>query len=102
MNRLYLTAALFYLMANNDIVHGVIKPVNDYTCQTDEDCAIKDVGNCCGYYPKCVNKDFEPDIDGLRQWCKENGMVSVCGWPEIDSCVCEEGCCKGVQDGKTV
>ena len=94
MNRLCLNAVLLYFMITNCFVLSIDEPVNDYTCQTDEDCAEKNVGNCCGYYPKCVNKDFEPDLDAVEQWCRESYMVSICGWPVIDACVCEEGFCK--------
>lgn len=94
----YLNAIVFYAMTNNSFVLGIEKPVNDYTCQTAEDCAVKDVGNCCGYYPECVNKDFEPDLDAVKQWCGDSEMMSICGFAEIDSCVCVEGFCKGIQD----
>ena len=95
MNRLlYLTVILFYLVTNKSFVLGINKPANNSTCQTDEDCAVKDVGNCCGYYPKCVNKEFEPDRDAVKQWCKELEMVSICGFPSIDSCICDGGVCK--------
>lgn len=67
-----------------------ITPV-DYSCGAHSDCAIKNVGNCCGYYPKCVNKDFTPGVSCLNS----TGMVGVCGYPDINSCFCQDGQCKG-------
>lgn len=29
----------------------------DYSCGEASDCQVKDVGNYCGYYPRCVNVD---------------------------------------------
>lgn len=59
-----------------------------YACDEDSDCVIKDVHNCCGYYPRCVNKDYEPDIKAVEKECAEKGRVSVCGFPQITSCKC--------------
>ena len=66
----------------------------DYSCQTDSDCSVKDVGNCCGSYFECVNDDFIPD---RSKSCPEEGMASICGWAEIDRCICQEGRCEGYQ-----
>lgn len=67
----------------------------DTSCQHDDDCEKKNVGNCCGYYPMCVNQHFEPDPE---KSCRE-GQASVCGWPVIDKCVCntKTQLCEGVQ-----
>ncbi len=43
----------------------------DY-CETDSDCAVKNVGNCCGYYPACVNKFFVPDLEAVQKECQES------------------------------
>ena len=64
----------------------------DYSCLADDDCEIKNVGNCCGYYPECVNTGFQPNPD----WCDGLGLASVCGFPSINACICEEGRCQGV------
>ena len=67
----------------------------DYTCSTDQDCMKKNIGNCCGYYPACVNVDFTPDLDKA---CPE-GASSICGFPEIDGCRCgQDGLCVGYQN----
>ena len=63
-----------------------------YSCSKDNDCEIKDVRNCCGYYPKCVNTDYEPKSGNA---CK-GGMSGVCGFPSINKCVCTGGECEGL------
>ncbi|PGH14253.1 hypothetical protein AJ80_05993 [Polytolypa hystricis UAMH7299] len=63
-----------------------------YACKADWDCAIVDHGNCCGYYPTCARPD--------ARWTPEErcpgGGASVCGWPVIESCTCEDNACKPV------
>ncbi len=68
----------------------------DYSCTRDEDCTIKDVHNCCGYYPRCSNKDSYTDPELVKELCQKKGMVSVCGFPTIKSCKCTGGLCTGV------
>ncbi|MEO1480885.1 MAG: hypothetical protein AAFU77_02185 [Myxococcota bacterium] len=65
----------------------------DVNCQTHADCAVKNVGNCCGYFPRCVNAEFEPDPAAVKRHCEEKGMVSTCGFVEIASCRCTAGRC---------
>ncbi len=69
----------------------------DYSCAGDADCVIKDVGNCCGAYPRCVNADAETSPGLVAGFCKTEGMVSVCGFPAIRSCACVSGACVGRQ-----
>jgi len=78
------------------------EPVNAYACEQDSDCVVKDVRNCCGYYPRCVNVDHEPDIAAVQAECAEKGLVSVCGFPEIDSCSCIANRCESLQGGNVV
>lgn len=66
----------------------------DMTCKTDADCTVKDVGNCCGYYPACVNVDSPTDPEGVKAQCARSGMASVCGFQEIASCSCRQGRCE--------
>ncbi|MDH5674990.1 MAG: hypothetical protein OEZ06_22870 [Myxococcales bacterium] len=64
----------------------------DYGCQTTEDCSIEDVGNCCGYFPRCVHVDSPlppPDCSG--------GEAGVCGFPDITHCACVENTCRSMQ-----
>ena len=67
----------------------------DRSCNTDAECTVKDVGNCCGYYPACVNVDSPTDPDAVRAQCAKTGMASVCGFPAITSCQCVAGQCQG-------
>ncbi len=67
-------------------------------CNSDSDCKIKDVHNCCGYYPKCVNKDYVPDIAAVEKECREKGIVSICGFAQIKSCICMEHECSAMKD----
>ncbi|WP_407060848.1 hypothetical protein [Agrilutibacter terrestris] len=67
----------------------------DFSCKRDADCAVKNVGNCCGYYPACVNRDSPTDPQGVQAQCAKKGMMSVCGFQEISSCSCQAGRCEG-------
>lgn len=70
------------------------KPVQVVTsCRTDADCTIKDIGNCCGFYPACVNVDSPTDPKGVQAQCAKSGMASVCGFPVIEGCQCVKGQC---------
>lgn len=73
---------------------GTLKGAVDSSCRTDADCTVKNVGNCCGYYPACVNVDSPTDPEGVKAACAESGMMSVCGFPAIEGCQCVEGSCK--------
>lgn len=68
----------------------------DLSCKVADDCAVKDVGNCCGYFPACVNKDSAVDPDAVRAECERTGMSSVCGWQDIQACECAQGQCRAV------
>jgi hypothetical protein len=66
-------------------------------CRTADDCSIENVGNCCGYYPRCVSQDNptpRPDCSG--------GVAGVCGWPEITHCECVENTCRSMQGDNEV
>jgi hypothetical protein len=67
----------------------------DQSCGSDSDCEIKDVHNCCGYYPRCVNKNAKTDVALVESICKNQGIASVCGFPSIDYCACEKNLCIG-------
>lgn len=69
----------------------------DTGCRVDSDCEVKNVGNCCGYFPACVNKDAQPDPGAVQARCAELGMASVCGFREIQACTCVENRCEAVQ-----
>lgn len=63
------------------------------SCRTDADCVVKNVGNCCGAYPACVNKDSPTDPAGVRARCAAEGRASVCGFTEVEGCRCAAGQC---------
>lgn len=68
--------------------------VVDRSCTTDADCTVKNVGNCCGQYPACVNVDSPTDPEGVQARCAAEGRAGVCGFPEISSCQCVQGSCQ--------
>lgn len=71
-------------------------------CKTDADCAVKNVGNCCGAFPACVNKDAKTDPAGVQAQCAKDGMASICGFKEISGCQCVQGTCQDQGSGETV
>lgn len=71
----------------------------DTSCRTDADCTVKDVGNCCGYYPACVNVNSPTDPEGVKAACASSGMMSTCGFKEIQGCQCVAGSCQSNDDG---
>jgi hypothetical protein len=66
----------------------------DRSCRSDNDCAIKDVGNCCGAMPACVNVNSPTDPQGVQDACAKSGRMGVCGFRQIESCQCVQGQCK--------
>jgi hypothetical protein len=66
----------------------------DKSCSTDADCVVKNVGNCCGAMPACVNKDSPADPAAVRAECARSGRMSVCGFREISACQCHDGRCE--------
>ena len=79
--------------AANETPSVLKKDEVDYSCKTAADCAVKDVGNCCGHYPACVNKDSPTFPEQVKAQCAESGMSSICGFQEIGGCDCVEGRC---------
>lgn len=71
----------------------------DFSCKTDSDCKIKDVGSCCGYRPACVNKDSETFPEQVKAECAKKDMAGICGFPSISSCTCTNNKCEGVTEG---
>ena len=70
----------------------------DYHCASDADCAVKDIGNCCGAYPACVNKNSPTDPAAVQARCANQGGMSTCGFREIDACSCTQGRCSPRDD----
>jgi len=71
----------------------------DYACTTDADCAVKDVGSCCGYYPACVNKDSPTFPEQVKAACAASGRSGICGFPSISGCQCVDGRCTAQRAG---
>lgn len=69
------------------------------SCNTNSDCAVKDVGNCCGAHPMCVNKDTKTDPAAVRAQCAKEGMASICGFQEVSGCQCVKGQCENIASG---
>lgn len=74
-------------------------PKLDSSCRTDADCAVKNVGNCCGAMPACVNKDSPTDPAAVQSQCAAKGMASICGFRPISACRCNAGSCEPAGDG---
>lgn len=66
----------------------------DYSCRVDADCAVKNVGNCCGAMPACVNRDSPTDPAGVQAECARSGLSSVCGFADIAACSCVASRCE--------
>ncbi|HVI60326.1 MAG TPA: hypothetical protein VM619_15830 [Luteimonas sp.] len=75
-------------------------PVLDHACKADADCAVKNVGNCCGAMPACVNKDSPVDPAAVQSQCAQDGRMGVCGFREISSCSCNAGRCEPAGDDR--
>ena len=67
-----------------------------YGCKLPSDCQVKDIGNCCGYYPACVNKDSPTFADQVKAQCASEGQMSVCGYEDVTGCSCIEGRCTNI------
>ena len=73
---------------------SVFAPGNiDRSCKLDSDCAVKNVGNCCGRYPACVNKDAPVNPEAVKAQCLREHRMSVCNVPMIGSCSCVHDQC---------
>ncbi|RMH87604.1 hypothetical protein EBB59_12765 [Lysobacter pythonis] len=70
----------------------------DTHCKTDADCTVKNVGNCCGYYPACVSVTAKVDPEAVAEQCRKTGKAGACGFPEISACTCAQGQCKAASN----
>jgi hypothetical protein len=52
------------------------------SCASDSDCMVRDVGNCCHFFPMCANAAVELPLP-----CPED-QFGVCGFYTVDSCRC--------------
>ncbi|HEX4910703.1 MAG TPA: hypothetical protein VFV64_08075 [Permianibacter sp.] len=63
-------------------------------CETDSDCVVKNVGNCCGYAPQCVHKDVQTFPEQVKALCEKEGRSSICGFQEPAGCACVDNQCR--------
>lgn len=68
----------------------------DDSCSAAIDCEVKNVGNCCGMMPACVNRAFKPDPAQVQAQCAKEGRAGICGFQELSGCQCVESRCVGV------
>ena len=68
----------------------------DLSCASDDDCVVKNVGNCCGQFNACVNRGSPADPSAVMAQCAKEGKMSICGAPVIAGCACVQGQCRGV------
>lgn len=64
------------------------------SCTTDADCVVKNIGNCCGYFPACLNKNSPTSPDLVLAQCERDQQMAQCGHPMIYGCRCESGFCR--------
>jgi len=69
--------------------------VIDQSCRTNADCAVKNVGSCCGAMPACVNRNSRTDPAAVQAQCAKDGRVSACMTNPVTACTCANGRCFG-------
>ena len=70
----------------------------NFSCDSDRDCVVKNVGNCCGEMPACVNQASPTDPQGVQARCSAQDRASVCGFNPITACRCVRNQCVGDQE----
>lgn len=65
-----------------------------FDCSSDNECAVKNVGNCCGHYDACVRADSPTDPEAVLRECADLEIAGICGYPVIERCVCSAGRCQ--------
>ena len=65
----------------------------DYSCNTNTDCVVKDIGKCCGGGLACVNNNADADPNYVSEICAKGHLASDCSIPYIISCSCVDGKC---------
>jgi len=88
-----LTALLFISMDSIANPFDDYKKSIDYSCNVDADCTVKDVGNCCGKYPECVNSNAKVSRETVNAACREGQLTSVCGFADVKACECVQNRC---------
>ncbi len=70
----------------------------DYSCETREDCVVKNIGNACGYYPKCVNAESHTNPRFAVKASEREEINAVCGFKAVNLCSCIKNKCEGIFD----
>ena len=70
----------------------------NFSCNSDQDCVVKNVGSCCGAMPACVNQASQTDPQGVQARCSAQDRESVCGFNPITACRCVRSQCVGDQE----
>lgn len=73
---------------------ATVVPEVDRSCKVAADCEVKNVGNCCGYFPACVNRNSPTFPELVAKHCAERGEAGICGFQEIQACACVQGRCE--------
>lgn len=58
------------------------------SCKTDDDCVIKNIENCCGYYPKCLSKEAVLNPEEVERLC-EGENATGCPIASLGYCRCQ-------------
>ena len=74
----------------------------DRSCKVDADCAVKNVGNCCGYFPACVNRNAKVFPEQVKAACEREGRSSICGFQEISDCRCVQNRCEAAPESEAM
>mgnify|MGYP005755763433 FL=1 len=85
--------------ASGDLADKAMPPDPDRSCRTDADCAVRNIGNCCGYFPACVNAQAPTFPEQVKAACEAQGLSSICGFQDITACACIEGRCEAAPGG---
>ena len=65
-------------------------------CKVDADCAVKDVGSCCGKHPTCVAKDAPTYPNEVKAQCAKEHRAGACNVQAIGGCSCVQGQCRDI------
>jgi hypothetical protein len=77
---------------------GAAPTAPSLACRSDSDCAVKDVGSCCGYRPACVNADAETHPEQVKARCAAEGRMGICGFQPVSGCQCVAGQCAALPE----
>lgn len=93
MNKfLMLVLACLSLSAHADPLESYYSGL-DRRCSVDTDCAIMNIGNCCGREPACLAKFAKPNPAWVQKQCEKHGLAGVCGFTPVMGCQCKSGRC---------